>query len=62
MKKTEVGNLVPQFTLADQNGNLFEINYAIGRKNLVIYFYPADDSPGCTKEACYFRDELEAFN
>jgi len=62
MKETEIGSHVPQFTLADQNGNLFSIDSVIGKKNLVIYFYPADDTPGCTKEACYFRDEIEVFN
>jgi peroxiredoxin Q/BCP len=62
MKNTEVGSHVPQFTLADQNGNLFSISSVVGKKNLVIYFYPKDDSPGCTKEACYFRDEFELFN
>jgi peroxiredoxin Q/BCP len=62
MKKTEVGSHVPQFTLADQNGNLFSISSVVGKKNLVIYFYPKDDSPGCTKEACYFRDEFELFD
>jgi thioredoxin-dependent peroxiredoxin len=61
-KRTEVGSHVPEFTLADQNGNLFSINSVIGKKNLVIYFYPKDDTPGCTDEACYFRDELEAFS
>jgi peroxiredoxin Q/BCP len=62
MKKIVVGSPVPQFTLADQNGNLLSMQSVIGKKNLVIYFYPEDDSPGCTKEACYFRDEFEAFN
>jgi peroxiredoxin Q/BCP len=62
MKKTEVGSQVPEFTLPDQNGNLFSINSVIGKKNLVIYFYPKDDSPGCTKEACAFRDQFEVFN
>ena len=62
MNKVEVGNAVPQFTLADQNGSLFAISSVIGKKNLVIYFYPKDDSPGCTAEACYFRDEYEVFN
>ena len=61
MRKTEVGSPVPRFTLADQNGKLFSIDSVIGKKNLVIYFYPKDDSPGCTAEACYFRDELDAF-
>jgi len=62
MNKVEVGKTVPQFTLADQNGSLFSISSVIGKKNLVIYFYPKDDSPGCTAEACYFRDEYEVFN
>lgn len=61
MKKVEVGNTLPGFTLPDQNGNLFSIDSVIGRKNLVIYFYPKDDTPGCTEEACYFRDELDVF-
>jgi thioredoxin-dependent peroxiredoxin len=62
LKKIGVGSHVPEFTLADQNGNLFSINSVIGKKNLVIYFYPKDDTPGCTEEACYFRDELEVFS
>jgi len=62
ISKTEVGSVIPQFTLADQNGNLFDINSVTGKKNLVIFFYPKDDSPGCTKEACYFRDQFEVFN
>jgi thioredoxin-dependent peroxiredoxin len=61
MNKIDVGSTVPQFKLVDQNGNLFDINSVTGKKNLVIYFYPKDDTPGCTKEACYFRDEYEAF-
>jgi thioredoxin-dependent peroxiredoxin len=61
MKKIEVGSNVPQFSLKDQNGNLFSIDSVLGKKNLVIYFYPKDDSPGCTKEACYFRDQFEVF-
>ncbi|MGD0754876.1 MAG: peroxiredoxin [Bacteroidales bacterium] len=62
MKKIEVGSIIPQFTLKDQNGNLFAIDSVLGKKNLVIYFYPKDESPGCTKEACYFRDQFEVFN
>jgi thioredoxin-dependent peroxiredoxin len=61
MKKVEVGNTLPSFTLPDQNGKLFSIDSVIGRTNLVIYFYPKDDTPGCTEEACYFRDELDLF-
>jgi peroxiredoxin Q/BCP len=62
MKKIEVGSQIPEFTLPDQNGKEFNIKDFIGKKNLVIYFYPKDDTPGCTKEACYFRDQYEIFN
>jgi len=62
MKKIEIGSSIPAFTLNDQNGTLFDINSVLGKKNLFIYFYPKDDSPGCTKEACYFRDQFEVFN
>ena len=61
MHKIEIGSSVPGFTLPDQDGKLFEINSVLGKKNLVIYFYPKDDTPGCTKEACYFRDQFEVF-
>ena len=56
-----VGNKVPTFTLKDQNNNDFNIEIYIGKKPMVIYFYPKDDTPGCTKEACSFRDEFEVF-
>jgi peroxiredoxin Q/BCP len=62
MHQIEIGSKVPSFALKDQNGQLFDINSVLGKKNLVIYFYPKDDSPGCTKEACYFRDQFEVFN
>jgi thioredoxin-dependent peroxiredoxin len=60
-QKIEKGSKVPSFALKDQDGKLFDIKSVLGRKNLVIYFYPKDDSPGCTKEACYFRDQFEVF-
>lgn len=60
-QKVEVGSVVPAFSLADQNGNQFNINSVIGKQKLVIYFYPADDTPGCTKEACSFRDQFDVF-
>lgn len=62
MKKIEVGDSIPTFSLKDQNGNQFDISTVVGKKKLVIYFYPKDDSPGCTKEACYFRDQFDVFN
>ena len=61
MGKISVGNNIPSFELKDQNGNLFQTDSVLGRKNLVIYFYPKDDSPGCTKEACAFRDQFKVF-
>jgi peroxiredoxin Q/BCP len=61
MTKLSVGSTIPRFSLKDQNGQLFDINSVLGKKNLVIYFYPKDDSPGCTKEACSFRDQFEVF-
>ena len=61
MNEIKIGSSIPAFTLPDQNGNLFDISSVLGKKNLVIYFYPKDDSPGCTKEACSFRDQFEVF-
>lgn len=60
MKKIEIGDQVPNFSLRDQNNEIFNIGDNIG-KPMVIYFYPKDDTPGCTKEACKFRDEFENF-
>ena len=61
MNKIKIGSSIPAFVLPDQNGNLFDINSVLGKKNLVIYFYPKDDSPGCTAQACSFRDQFEVF-
>lgn len=57
----KVGNLVPYFELKDQKGELFKSNTVIGQKPAVVYFYPKDETPGCTAEACYFRDSYEDF-
>lgn len=56
-----VGSTVPSFSLKDQNGEVFELDSVKGKKNLVIYFYPKDDTPGCTREACSFRDQFDVF-
>jgi thioredoxin-dependent peroxiredoxin len=61
MKQVELGSRIPEFALPDQNGNPFTLSSILGKKNIVIYFYPKDDSPGCTKEACSFRDQYEIF-
>ena len=50
-----IGDLAPDFTLADANGNLVSLS-AFKGKYVVLYFYPRDNTPGCTKEACEFRD------
>lgn len=55
------GDKTPDFTLPDQNGKPFAVSDYIGKKYLVIYFYPKDESPVCTKEACSFRDNYDAF-
>lgn len=56
-----VGDKCPIFTLKDQNNQDFSIESVLGQKILVIYFYPKDDTPGCTAEACSFRDSYEEF-
>ncbi len=61
MNELKIGSAVPSFKLPDQNGELFDIDSMIGKKNLVIYFYPKDDSPGCTAQACSFQDQFEVF-
>jgi len=51
----EEGKAAPAFTLADQDGNKVSLSGFAG-KDVIVYFYPKDDTPGCTKEACGFRD------
>jgi thioredoxin-dependent peroxiredoxin len=55
-----VGDKAPAFTLPDQNGKPVSLKDFKGSP-LVVYFYPRDDTPGCTKEACQFNDNLQAF-
>lgn len=62
MGKIQIGDVVPPFTLKDQNGNDFDISNLLGSKKLVIFFYPQDGSLNCTKEACYFRDLSDVFD
>lgn len=60
-KSLKKGDLIPSFTLKDQNGNPVDIPEALGENGGVIYFYPKDDSPVCTRQARAFRDHYEAF-
>ena len=57
----QIGDKCPDFQLPDANGKMIQISEFIGKKKLVIYFYPKDDTPGCTKEACSFRESYEDF-
>lgn len=57
----KVGDKVPEFTAKNQHGNLFNSGDVIGKKGVVLYFYPKDDTPGCTAQACSFRDQYEDF-
>jgi peroxiredoxin Q/BCP len=60
-QEIKVGSKVPEFKLLDQTGKEFDIKNVLGKQKLVIYFYPKDETPGCTKEACYFRDKYQVF-
>jgi peroxiredoxin Q/BCP len=61
MARLEAGAKAPAFTLPDADGKKHSLKEFAGRK-VVVYFYPADDTPGCTKEACQFNDNLRAFD
>jgi len=54
------GSVAPDFEATDQDGNPVRLGAFRGRP-VVLYFYPEDDTPGCTREACAFRDDIEAF-
>ena len=56
----QIGDIAPDFTLPDQNGTPVSLSGFKGGR-VVIYFYPKDDTPGCTKEACNFRDQWSRF-
>ena len=56
----QIGDPAPDFTLPDQGGTAVKLSQFKGQR-VVIYFYPKDDTPGCTKEACNFRDQWGAF-
>ena len=51
----KIGDMAPDFSLLASTGNIISLKGMIGKK-VVLYFYPKDDTPGCTKEACGFRD------
>jgi len=57
----KIGDKLPSFSAKDTNGNVFNSQEYIGKQPLVIYFYPKDDTPGCTAQACSFRDNYQEF-
>jgi len=56
----KIGEKAPNFSLPDVTGNIVNLSSFIGKK-VVIYFYPKDDTPGCTKQACAFRDSYKTY-
>ncbi|MDX2129330.1 MAG: thioredoxin-dependent thiol peroxidase [Chloroherpetonaceae bacterium] len=60
MSLLTLGSVAPDFTVKDQEGNTVSLASQKGKK-VVLYFYPKDDTPGCTKEACSFRDNFPQF-
>ncbi len=59
--KVKVGDVAPDFTLQSQTGNMVSLKNFLGKRGIVLYFYPKDNTPGCTTEACSFRDSYEVF-
>ena len=55
----KVGDTAPDFTLPSQMGDNVTLSEFFGKKNVVLYFYPKDETPGCTAEACSFRDSYQ---
>lgn len=60
MAKVNVGDIAPDFELPALDGKSIRLSQFRG-KNIVLYFYPKDETPGCTAEACFFRDNYELF-
>jgi len=57
----KVGDKAPDFTLMDEQGRPVSLKDFLGKKPVILYFYPKDFSPGCTTEACRFRDDYKAY-
>lgn len=61
MPELKEGDKAPDFTLSSSDGGKVTLKDFKGKENVVLYFYPKDDTPGCTKEACSFRDQRKLF-
>lgn len=57
----KVGDKAPDFTLPSQMGDNVTLSEYFGKKNVILYFYPKDETRGCTREACEFRDQYDVF-
>jgi len=57
----QIGDQSPDFTLKTTTGETFRLSEQHGQRAIVLYFYPKDDTPGCTAEACSFRDQYQDF-
>ncbi|MDX2228456.1 MAG: peroxiredoxin [Leptolyngbyaceae cyanobacterium bins.349] len=57
----KAGDPVPDFSLPSQSGEIVSLKDFVGKKAVVLYFYPKDDTPGCTAESCAFRDSYQVF-
>ncbi len=60
-KEIKEGNKAPDFTALDQDGKKVKLSSFRGKKNIILYFYPKDMTPGCTTQACDFRDQQKSF-
>jgi peroxiredoxin Q/BCP len=60
-KQLQPGDFAPDFVLKDQHGDIVKLSNYRNKANVVLYFYPKDDTPGCTVEACGFRDHYHEF-
>jgi thioredoxin-dependent peroxiredoxin len=60
--KLKVGDQAPSFTAKDADGKVWKSEDHFGKRNIVVYFYPAAMTGGCTKQACSYRDRLPSFN
>ena len=61
MPNVKIGEFAPDFTLPDQDGEPVTLSNYRGESSVVLFFYPKDFSPGCTTQACHFRDSYEDF-
>ena len=61
MNSVTIGDRAPDFELPGSAGRAVKLSDYVGKRTIVLYFYPKDETPGCTKEACSFRDAYEDF-